>query len=203
MRVLDDWLLTSHRVAVHEPTGTAVVADLHLGYCEARRARGDAIPTSDARIQLEPIRRAHEQVRFRRLLVAGDLFEKAFLPEHEAQLRLLLATLDVEWLGLIPGNHDCVLSGQTPIWPDGVHLGSWHVVHGDAEQGTGRHVMGHWHPCVRRERRKLPCFLVAPDCLILPAFSRDAAGVDVDRDRQWDAFRRVVIVGERLIAVGA
>ena len=32
----DEWLLTPERVAVHLPTSTGVVADLHLGYEEAR-----------------------------------------------------------------------------------------------------------------------------------------------------------------------
>src|SRR5438067_991701 len=36
----DDWLLTPQRVAVHRPSGSAVVADLHLGYGQARRRGG-------------------------------------------------------------------------------------------------------------------------------------------------------------------
>ena len=37
MRVFTDWELTPDRAAVHLPTRTAVVADLHLGYAEARQ----------------------------------------------------------------------------------------------------------------------------------------------------------------------
>ena len=44
--------------------------------------------------------------------------------------------------------------------------------------------------------------LVANDCLVLPAFSRDAAGADVARDRRWDTFRRVVIAGEHSLQHG-
>ena len=39
-----DWLLTPARVAIHTPTRTAVLADLHLGYAEARHRTGEAVP---------------------------------------------------------------------------------------------------------------------------------------------------------------
>jgi uncharacterized protein len=204
IRVLNAWILTAHRVAVHEPTGTAVVADMHLGYSDARRARGDAVPLTAAGDELEPLRCAHAQLRFRRLLVAGDLFEKAYLAERYLELRAVLDKLAVEWVGLVPGNHDRRLAHRTevaPLWPDGVRVGDWQIVHGDTDPAAVRRVMGHWHPCIRFERRKLPCYLVANDCLVLPAFSRDAAGVDVARDRRWDTFRRVVIAGERVVYV--
>ena len=42
MRVHEDWLLTAQRVAIHVPTRTAVLADLHLGYDAARQRRGEA-----------------------------------------------------------------------------------------------------------------------------------------------------------------
>ncbi len=198
MRVFDDWFLTPHRLAVHEPTGTAVIADLHLGYSQARRARGDAVPLPDPARQFAPLRRAHEQAGFRRLVVAGDLFEKTFVPELHAEFRALLEGLGVEWVGLVPGNHDRAAARHAalvPLWPDGVTLGDWRVMHGDGAPGVGKCVIGHWHPCVRVEGRKLPCYLVSEDCVVLPAFSRDAAGVDVRRQARWQAFRRIAIAG--------
>src|SRR5262249_34562148 len=42
MRIHRDWLLTPERAAVHLPTATAIVADLHLGYNHARRRTGEA-----------------------------------------------------------------------------------------------------------------------------------------------------------------
>ncbi len=50
-----DWHLTFRRIAIHVPTATAVVADLHLGYQDARRQCGDAIPSVDVETQLAPL----------------------------------------------------------------------------------------------------------------------------------------------------
>src|SRR5262249_24855004 len=43
MRTEDDWLLTAARTAIHRPTATAILSDLHLGYAEARRRNGEAV----------------------------------------------------------------------------------------------------------------------------------------------------------------
>ena len=52
--------------------------------------------------------------------------------------------------------------------------------------------MGHWHPAIRWQRRKVPCFLAHGQQLILPAFSLDAAGMDVRErfaaGRAWDCY---------------
>ena len=56
MRVLDDWLLTPSRTAIHLPTATAVIADLHLGYDRVRRRGGEAVPTLSVAQDLDPLR---------------------------------------------------------------------------------------------------------------------------------------------------
>src|SRR5689334_11066006 len=107
LRVSDEWLLTPYRVAVHEPTATAVIADLHLG---------DAVPLPDPRAALAPLRHAHDAVAFRRLVVAGDLFEKEFVPALYAAFVETLERLTICWLGLVPGNHDRrATRGANPI----------------------------------------------------------------------------------------
>ena len=77
MLVDGQWLLTPERAAVHLPTRTAVVADLHLGYGDARRRRGEAVPCPGVAETLAPLRPAVARHRVRRLVVAGDLFEEA------------------------------------------------------------------------------------------------------------------------------
>ncbi len=79
MIVHDDWLLTPHRAAVHLPTATGVIADLHLGYDEVRRRRGDAVPAFDAREVLARLEQL-AQHGVRRLLIAGDLCEDGRSP---------------------------------------------------------------------------------------------------------------------------
>ena len=54
MLVHDEWLLMPQRVAVHLPTATAVLSDLHLGYNEARRRDGEAVPPADLTLSGAP-----------------------------------------------------------------------------------------------------------------------------------------------------
>src|SRR5947209_2704449 len=86
----DGWLFTAARAAIHTPTATAVVSDLHLGYGEARRRGGDAVPAPGVAAQLGPLRNALGRHGVRRLVVAGDLFE--------AGTSVVLGRAFLEWL---------------------------------------------------------------------------------------------------------
>jgi metallophosphoesterase superfamily enzyme len=203
LRVHDDWLLTPYRLAIHEPTATAVIADVHLGYSEARRRTGDAVPLPGVETALAPLARAARRLAFRRLVVAGDLFEQGYRPELYADFTALLGRLRIDWLGLVPGNHDRGLPADAalPVWRDGYPLGGWLVAHDEAL--AGRQVLGHYHPAGRHNGRKQPCYVVGPDRLVLPAFSRDAAGVDWTREPRWRDCQAVVIAGAELAEAGA
>ena len=78
MRILGDWLLLPKRFALHEPSGTAVLADLHLGYSAARQRLGDAIPLRGVEEELAPLIAAAAVHPIHALVVAGDLFERGF-----------------------------------------------------------------------------------------------------------------------------
>src|SRR5205823_7028233 len=73
--VWDDWLLTAARAAIHLPTRTAVVADLHLGYAEVRRRAGEAVPLRPVAASLEPLRTLLAEQAAEHLVLAGDVFE--------------------------------------------------------------------------------------------------------------------------------
>ncbi len=205
-RVLAEWLLTPERVVLHLPTATAVVADLHLGYDEARRRRGEAVPARPPAEQLAPLGRALARHGCRRLVVAGDLLEDGHCQNALAELRAWLRAAGVELVGVVPGNHDAGLAGATgelPLCPEGVLLGEWRVVHGDGELPEGPAVQGHEHPWFRwRGRLSGPCYLVGPTRLVVPAYSDDAAGVNVRGDRRWRDFRCLVIAGEEVLDFG-
>jgi metallophosphoesterase superfamily enzyme len=203
---LDDWLLTPARAALHLPTATAVVADLHLGYDKARLRAGEAVPARplhDILSPLAPLIRAHG---VRRLAVAGDLFESGPDRELAAGLLAWCAAEGVELAAVAPGNHDRGLAGVAdllPVRPDGFDLGGWRVVHGDGEPPPGPVVQGHEHPWVRWSHALSgPCYLAAPESLILPAFSPDAAGVNVLPRRRWRDHRCFVIAGDRVLDFG-
>jgi uncharacterized protein len=207
MRVLGDWLLTAQRVAVHLPSATGVVADLHLGYGQARRASGEAVPAPDLAAQLAPLRRALARHGARRLVVAGDLLEEA-RREGGVVNELLgrLAGAGLELTALVPGNHDRGLGKRAdlPLYPRGFSLGEWLVVHGDSDPPTGKVVQGHEHPCVRWPGLPAaPCYLVGEARLVLPAYSADAAGGNVLGVGRWSAYSCAVIVGDGVLDFGA
>jgi putative SbcD/Mre11-related phosphoesterase len=202
--VHSEWLLTPERVALHLPTGTAVAADLHLGYDQARIRAGDAVPTGSLEEELAPLRNVLGRHGIRRLVVAGDLVEDARCAAMIQRFRELLGQADVDLIGLVPGNHDeGLIVGDLPISTEGLCLGTWRVVHGDNRLPSGPVVHGHLHPIFRWSRHAAgPCYLVGPNRLILPAFSRDAAGIDVAVDPRRRAYRCCVIAGDRVLDLG-
>jgi putative SbcD/Mre11-related phosphoesterase len=205
MHVHGDWLLTPERAALHLPTATAVVADLHLGYDQVRRRGGEAVPAVGLEEALAALGAVVFRHDVRRLVIAGDLFEDGRCAAPEELLHWLEAA-GVELVGLVPGNHDRGLSKSNaglPVVAEGIMLGDWRVVHGDGRLPRGRVVHGHVHPVLRWGPDVVaPCFLVGERRLVLPAFSADAAGVGVLGDPRWRAFRCCAIAGSDVLDFG-
>ncbi len=206
MIVLGEWLLTPERVALHQPSRTAVVADLHLGYDRARRRGGDAVPGVPVAAQMAGVGAALRRHGVTRLVMAGDLLEDGRCRDVLDEFRDWLRGAGVEPVGIVPGNHDGdALRGDAdlPVFPDGLDLGGWRVVHGDGTLPAGRVVCGHTHPWARwRGGAGGPCYLVGPERLVLPAYSADAAGVNVIGARPWREFHCCVIVGDEVLDFG-
>jgi putative SbcD/Mre11-related phosphoesterase len=205
MRVLTDWELTPDRAAVHLPTRTAVVADLHLGYSEARQRGGDAVPAVQVATILAPLRNVLDEHRVRRLVIAGDLFEAGPSPEIVDELLAWLRDVAVELAAVVPGNHDRNVQkiGALPVRADGFNLDGWHVIHGHDARPSGRVVQGHEHPVLRwGNGLTAPCYLVATDHLVLPAFSPDAAGANVLSGGDWSEHRCCAIAGTDVLDFG-
>ncbi len=203
MRIHEDWLLTPQRAALHEPTGTLVIADVHLGYGRSRQTRGDAVPEVLVADDLAPL--ADLASMARRLLIAGDLFEAGYEEHLADQLTTWCHGVGLELLGLVPGNHDRLVAERPglALHPEGFLLGKWRILHGDRPLPSEPCVQGHEHPCLRVSGRvQAPCYLVGPDRLVLPAFSPEAAGVGVIGDRRWAGFRCLAIVGDEILDFG-
>ena len=201
------WELTPQRVAVHLPTATAVLADLHLGYAEARQRRGDAVPAQSLGALLQPLARVLAQFRVQRVLAAGDLFEDGFEPGLADAFVAWLAQHDTELIGVVPGNHDRAFAiDRSPqawpmaLWPQGYRLDDWLVVHGDGTLPDQPIVCGHLHPSCRAAGRTWPCYLVGPRRIVLPAYSTDARGAGLDR---WTGYRCFVPVGSEVLDFGS
>jgi uncharacterized protein len=221
-----DWLLTAERVAVHRPSRTAVVADLHLGYAEARRRRGEAVPNDCVARQLRPLSRVLQRQDVRRLVIAGDLLEEGHCRDALAQFEQWLHQNEVDEVIVVPGNHDVNAGGVRRAEGAGrtqaeeVTLGEWRVVHGDGVLPSGPIVQGHEHPYLRWSPKRNtirppfagsriasptiegPCYLIGPGRLILPAFSDEAAGVNILSSRRWRAYRCLAIAEDRVLDLG-
>lgn len=200
---LGDWLLSPARCAVHAPTGTAVVADLHLGYGRVRRRGGDAVPVPGIAEELAPLARGLREAGVARVVVAGDLFEDGRYQRAEMEEELVqwLAEHRVE-MTVVPGNHDRKLEGSRLTVVESYRVGHWAVVHGDGELPAGPFVQGHEHPCLRVGAASAACFLVGERRLVLPAYSADAAGGNVLGDWRWAGLRCVAIVEGGLLEFG-
>jgi putative SbcD/Mre11-related phosphoesterase len=206
MRLPSDWLLTPERAAVHQPTATAVVADLHLGYAQVRCRHGEALPdfgVGDTRTTLQALA---SRAGVRRLVIAGDLLEDGRCPESLEEFLDWLPRAGIELTAVISGNHDRGFPAGAPllpVQPEGLEVGGWRIVHGDSPLPRGRIIQGHVHPCLRwRNGVPAPCFLVGTWRIILPAFSRDAAGVNVLGVRAWQSYRCCVPAGDRVLDFG-
>src|ERR1700692_2494309 len=106
MRLFENWRLLPQRIALHEPTATAVIADVHLGYSAARQRLGDAVPWRSVAEEMGPLGEASKANDIRALVVAGDLFERGIDAEILGQFLQVLDQLHIGFAGLVPGNHD-------------------------------------------------------------------------------------------------
>jgi metallophosphoesterase superfamily enzyme len=202
--VNSDWLLTPQRAAIHLPTGTGVVADLHLGYDLTRMRGGDATPAISIEEQLDPLRQALAEHAVHRLVVAGDLVESARCDSLMPAFRAWLRANNVEWFRLSAGNHDEGLpkEGQGGH-RRGLKLGEWVVVHGDAPLPSGQVIHGHLHPFFRwTDHAAGSCYLVSARRMILPAYSADSAGLNVVGKYRWKNYQCCVTAGARVLDMG-
>ncbi|MDM7456041.1 MAG: ligase-associated DNA damage response endonuclease PdeM [Tepidimonas sp.] len=194
------WLLPQR--AVWWPSGaTLFVADVHLGKAAAFRSAGLAVPSGTTGDNLQRLGALVQRYGARRLVVLGDL-----LHARAARTPAVLQALrhwrnrhpDLAWV-LVRGNHDDH-AGDPPsdlgvtVVDEPWSLGPWHCRHaplaGDEAAPPGPILCGHVHPvCVlrgaARERLRLPCFVLTPSALWLPAFGAFTGGYTVRAAATW------------------
>ena len=193
--------------AVYLPGPSAlVVADLHVGRVEASEVQ---LPLGERADLTERLGGLVDRVAPETVVVAGDVLHSFGRVSHRAGETLADLTSLCRDAGarpiLVAGNHDTMLS---TAWNgeihdtyalDGGEAGDVVVCHGHEEPARewrdvdpGLYVVGHDHPAITIEGQKRPCFLYGEeyyrgaDLLMLPAFSRVAAGVSVNGMRAAD-----------------
>lgn len=173
------WLLAAEGAVFHVPSATAVIADVHLGYEWARASGGDSLPAHSLAETLAKLDRLFGRVKVAKLIVAGDLVETPGPCSKTARdVRSLVGWLrDREVASLfLRGNHD---PSRTPPLPSSIVLDGWTIQHGDRALPEGPCIFGHHHPALKSNGLVAPCFLIGARTIALPAFSPNAAGLDV------------------------
>lgn len=231
---LDPGTLLDARGAVWFPGhGLLAIADVHLGFPWVQRQRGQLLPIAAADDTNLHLGELMTEYRPARTVVLGDLVHAGLdLPPLENALKTFVATVGCCGdLVVVAGNHDRRLDELRQRWNlrftlvPSLEVGDRLFVHGDdasvplakawrATHGAaGQVVMGHEHPAVVlgdgvASTARCPCFLVAPDRLVLPAFSPWSAGGDVRSGRWLSPLAReaawtqvVAILGQRLLPV--
>jgi putative SbcD/Mre11-related phosphoesterase len=224
-QVSADLFLDSRRAMWLPNDRVLAVADLHLGYAWAHRLSGQLMPitpANDTLARLSELQRDYEPTE---IVVLGDIVHRAVaLDVLEDEMRELVDGLSPgSVLTFLAGNHDRQLQGVLDRWQLPVQLsaarliGRNHLTHGDnpaaANEPGKRLVIGHEHPAITigdgvTTSQKCPCFLVSETMVVLPAFSRWAAGTNIRAYPFMSAAARaarfrqaIAICGERLLPV--
>ena len=186
--------LVFHDRAVYlSGASTLVCSDLHLGRAATSDVQSDLGEHEDLTGRFGHLLDRFEPTQ---VVVAGDLLHSfSSLPRGVAETLQALeheARAAGARMVVTPGNHDTMLSG---LW-DGptetaYRVGDWVVCHGheEPELEGDRYIVGHDHPTLEVEGQRHPCYLYGEgvyrgaDVLMLPSFTRLAAGVVVNRMR--------------------
>ncbi|MBL9127020.1 MAG: metallophosphoesterase [Verrucomicrobiales bacterium] len=207
---------------------TLLVSDVHLGHFWVERQRGTLLPIvpEDTLHRLDVLGREYRPARW---IFLGDVVHAAArLPVLEEELRRLVRWQETENVTFVLGNHDVGLPemlrtlGCTALCTRLATVGPHVLVHGDGTPwacvrphlGRGGYVFyGHEHPALVlgdgvATSARVPCFLVGPDRVVLPAFSRWAAGQVFPVEPMLsplstpaDFDHAVAVLGERLVPV--
>lgn len=221
-----DVVADARRAVWLEAERTLLVADVHLGHVWVERQRGTLLPIvpDDTIERLDALRLDYRPARW--VFLGDTVHAIARMGVLEEELRCLIRWLNGEASTFVLGNHDARLPemlGWLGYPGECVRLataGPHVLVHGDAmpwdvavgRLGDGGRVFyGHEHPAVVlgdgvATSARVPCFLVGADRVILPAFSKWAAGQVFPSEpflsplsSPSDFGRVVAILGDRLL----
>lgn len=178
------WHFLPQGVLWHPGARALVIADLHLGYEHMRARGGDCLPrysVDDVIDRLDPL---FAFTACETLVVAGDVVESREAIKRGANtLGEFVEGLHSRGIrpAFVQGNHD---TGSLGGCPESLEIDGWTIHHGHSGFRTPDleghpEVIGHLHPALRWNGHSYRVFLSSPRQILLPAFSTDAAGVDL------------------------
>ncbi|MFC7204302.1 metallophosphoesterase [Haloferax namakaokahaiae] len=178
--------------AVYLPDADAlVVADIHLGRADASEVD---FPLGERADLTERLATLCDSFSPAEVVFAGDVlhrFDRVSARDVEALDSMLETCRNANATPiLVAGNHDTMLDSMCdePVYDEYRLADETLVAHGHEEpdERAPFYVVGHDHPTLDIEGRTRPCALYGPDAyrggdvLMLPAFTRLAAGVTVN-----------------------
>ncbi|MDP9292044.1 MAG: hypothetical protein M3O82_06760 [Verrucomicrobiota bacterium] len=219
-----DLWLDARRAAWLPGHGALVVSDLHLGYAWAHRRAGQMLPLTARENVGERLVELCDFYRAQTIHLLGDIVHEAiFIDAMKRELCDFFSVLrERAEVKLIAGNHDRKLRELLDVCgidleiATELRLGRFALSHGDNAGNVPRDawlLMGHEHPAISISDRvassaKCPCFLIGDNEVVLPAFSRWAAGANINsggflstRATNAHFAQAMAIVGDRLLPI--
>lgn len=190
--IFNDQLFTlNNQHSMYWPNEKAlIISDLHLGKTAYFRKNGFAVPDYTHKNDLKKLAQLLEHYQPEKLIIVGDLIHARNNNEVIDFINFKNRYANTQFI-LIKGNHD-VLSDKfiQSIGIDDVHqslnIGTILFIHEPELTYDFFTISGHKHPGVfikllKNKGKRLPCFVVSKNQLILPAFS-EFTGLDTNNN---------------------
>lgn len=157
------------------------LADLHLGKTGYFRSNGIPIPST---VMMDDLKRLSQLIKIhqpQKIIIAGDMFHHDLNTDIHLFKQWRSAYPSIAFT-LVPGNHDKLLlidyeQLDIQLTSKEHFIAPFLITHKTPEKKEDRFVIsGHIHPGYlmagrARQFLRLPCFIVSPQHIILPAFS--------------------------------
>ncbi|WCM41831.1 ligase-associated DNA damage response endonuclease PdeM [Flavobacterium sp. CBA20B-1] len=175
-----EFLLNNQRSMFWPALQTLIFSDLHSGKSAYFRKNGIAMPSYLHTLDLQRLKNLILHYQPKNILIVGDLIH-AGNNKEVTDLKQLIAEHDAINFQLVKGNHDRLPDsfikslGFKNIYQH-LEICGILVVHEPIENQKLPAISGHLHPGVqipllKNKSKRLPCFMVQKNQLILPAFS--------------------------------
>ncbi len=184
-----------------------LVADLHWGKAEAFQGRGIPVPSGILTAELERLAKLIADYPVDDIYVLGDLIhDDVGITDEVSDEIAVWRAANPTTMKLVPGNHDRHLAALPSAWnvdvlAPQVTYEPIALVHHPVGVPNHFAFCGHLHPTYvvrgrgRRDRLRCPCFHVADDMCVLPAFTEFSGGVRVERRPN----HRIFVVAEESV----
>ena len=175
-----------------------VIADVHLGKASHFRKEGISIPSAAQQGDYHRLQQLFNKVNPRKVYFLGDLFHSSFNRDWHYFCDLVALYPSVRFV-LVKGNHDIIderLFAELSIEVTDIIEDDDFVYTHDpmAVVPAGKvNIAGHIHPGIvlsgmGRQSLKLPCFYLAGECMILPAFGVLTGLYSMDKKGSSDVY---------------